>query len=93
MSGALMPGRSGRGNKQAELSPGEVNTLVDVSERLVAAVYQVSNHAQMWSLYTNMIQRRAEHMSPDNADSQARIAMAADITATSIINSMARKMG
>jgi hypothetical protein len=70
---------------------GQIECKGEAARAAIAEVHQTAQHAQMWSLMTNLIQRRAELMSPDNAEMQARIALAADMACVFIITDMGRK--
>lgn len=80
-----------RVDRQTAKAVRQVQNKGEENEARVAAVYQVANHAQMWSMMTHAIQRRAEMVSPDNTFAQAAIVDAADMAAVAIILSMGRR--
>jgi hypothetical protein len=93
----LEPRRGGgtgrRADRRTARTLADVESVTEVREATVAGIHRVAQHAQMWSLMTALIQRRAELMAPENADSQARIALAADMASVFLITGMARKLG
>lgn len=93
----LEPRRPGgpvrRADRRTVRSLAEVDSVTEVNEAKIAGIHRVAQHAQMWSLMTSLIQRRAELMVPENAEAQARIALAADMASVFVITGMARKLG
>lgn len=81
-----------RPDRRTERTLTQIDRVTDVAEAKVAGIHRVAQRAQMWSLMTTLVKRRAELMAPDAAETQNMIALAADMACVFIISDLPRQM-